>query len=184
MFQELMPVIKSRPLTITVASVADGKIRVCVVPQSQEKDDKINDKVRHHSEVAKIPDSAIKALTTPLALTGTPEELDRELGAKLATYAGSHEQLQHGLAQASQEITDALAAIEERKKDKGKGKTTPGAKNDAKEEKTKGKAPAAEAAGTLPLDWIAPPATPVLPTAVSGSDAAASDRDTHKKEER
>jgi PRTRC genetic system protein E len=169
MFQELMPVIKNRRLTITVASVAGGKIRVCVVPQSEEKDDKINDKVRHQSEVAKIPDAAIKALTTPLALTGTPEELDRELGEKLAAYAGSHEQLQDGLAQASQEITDALTAIEERKKEKAKGKTPTAAKNDTKEEKTKGKTPAAE---TAP------------PTAVSASDAAAGDRDTHQKEEK
>ncbi|HEY6770274.1 MAG TPA: hypothetical protein VI386_36490, partial [Candidatus Sulfotelmatobacter sp.] len=76
MFKELMPVIADRPLTITVAALADGKIRVCVVPQSQDKDGMVNDKLGYQKEVAKIPDASIKALTTALALTGTPEELD------------------------------------------------------------------------------------------------------------
>ena len=72
MFRELMPVIADRPLTITVAALADGKIRVCVVPQAQDKDGKINDKVGYQKEVTKLPDASIKALNTPLALTGTP----------------------------------------------------------------------------------------------------------------
>jgi hypothetical protein len=37
-------------------------------------------------------------------------------------------QLQHGVAQATQEITDAIKAIEERNKAKAKSKTTPSAK--------------------------------------------------------
>jgi hypothetical protein len=40
MFKELMPVITDRPLTITVAALADGKIRVCIVPQAQDKDER------------------------------------------------------------------------------------------------------------------------------------------------
>jgi PRTRC genetic system protein E len=136
MFRELMPVIADRPPTITVAALADGKIRVCVVPQAQDKDGKINDKLGYQKEVAKIPDASIKALTTPLALTGTPEELDAELCEKLTSYAGSHAQLQHGIAQATQEITDALQAIEERNKTKSKSKTVPPAKKEDKERKS------------------------------------------------
>src|SRR6266496_4293514 len=93
MFKELMPVIADRPLTITIAALAEGKIRVCVILQSQEKDGKINDKVGYQKEVVKIPEPSIKALTTPLALTGTAEELDAQLAEKLTSYVGAHAQL-------------------------------------------------------------------------------------------
>src|SRR5579864_6504436 len=73
-------------------------------------------------EVKKVPESAIKALTTPLALTGTPEELDAGLAEQLKTYAAAHEQLQHVIVQATQEIADAVKAIEERNKTKCKSK--------------------------------------------------------------
>jgi PRTRC genetic system protein E len=182
MFKELMPVIADRPLTITVAALTDGKVRVCVIPQSQEKDDKINGKVGYHKEVTKIPESSIKALTTPLALTGSPEELDAELPEKLTAYAGSHAQLQHGIAQATQEITDALKAIEERDKAKSKSKTGPSAKKADKEQKAE-QPPAPEA--TLPLHWLAPSAAPATPTAVSADDehADSNDRDENDEEE-
>src|SRR5579864_7015861 len=146
-----MPVIQDRPLTITVAAVAGGKIKVCVVPQSQDKDGKVNSKIGYQAEkeVKKVPESSIKALTTPLALTGTPEELDAGLCEKLTTYAGAHAHLQHGIAQAAQEIADALKAIEDRNKAKSKPKTAPTAKKDDKEQKVE--QPPAPAA-TLPLN--------------------------------
>lgn len=180
MFKELMPVIADRPLTLTVAALADGKIRVCVVPQSLEKDGKVNDKLGYQKEVAKIPDASIKALTTPLALTGTPEELDAGLCEKLTTYAGSHAQLQHGIAQATQEITDALKAIEDRNKAKSKTKTVLPAKKVDKEEKAE-QPPAPEA--TLPLHWLAPPAVPATPTVVSADDEPAGDQEHREHEE-
>jgi PRTRC genetic system protein E len=163
MFKELMPVLADRPLTITVAAVADGKIRICVVPQSQDKDRKVNDKIGYQKEVARIPDVSIQALTTPLALTGTPEELDAELTGKLTSYSGAHAQLQHGIAQATQEISDALKAIEERNKTKSKT-DSPGRKED--KTPTDQKPPDPE--GTLPLSWLAQPSTPA--TAVSAND--------------
>jgi PRTRC genetic system protein E len=180
MFKELMPVIADRPLTITIAGLADGKIRVCVVPQVQDKDGKVNDKVGYQKEVTKIPDESIKALTTPLALTGTPEELDAELCERLTTYAGSHAQLQHGIAQATQEITDALKAIEERNKDKSKSKTVSPAKKADKEQKAE--QPTAPEA-TLPLHWLAPPAANTTPAAVSARDESAGDQEHHEPEE-
>ena|ERR1700674_701891 len=180
MFKELMPVIAGRPLTITVAALADGKIRVCVVPQAQESDGKINDRVAHEKGVTKIPESSIKALTTPLALTGTPEELDADLPEKLTTYAGSHAQLQHGIAQATQEITDALQAIEDRSKAKSKSKVPPTAKTDDKERKDE--RPRAEE-GTLPLSWLAPSAANVTPTTVIAPDGPAGDEARHEQEE-
>jgi len=173
MFKELMPVIADRPLTITVAALADGKIRVCVVPQSQDRDGKINDKVGYQKEVTKIPDASIKALTTPLALTGTAEELDAELAEKLTSYAGAHAQLQHGISQATEEIAEALKAIEERNKTKSKPKSKidPPAQKDAKDEKQQRKKESAEPAATLPLHWLAPVTTPQPTlTAVSAND--------------
>jgi PRTRC genetic system protein E len=164
MFAELMPVIKDRPLTITVASVADGKIRVCVVPQSLKKDDAINDKVGHHKEVVKIPDATIQGLTTPLSLTGTPEELDRQLAETLTTYAASHERLQSGISRATQEIDEALKALEERNKAKTKPKPS---KDEGKKEQDATKVDAPVATQTLPLDWVKPPAAP---NAVSAND--------------
>ena len=82
MFTELMPLIEQRPLTITVAILNGGRqIRVNVVPQSLEKDGKVNDKIGYSNKdkIAKVPDEAIKALTTPLSLTGTAEEIDTDL---------------------------------------------------------------------------------------------------------
>ena len=165
MFKELMPVLQDRPLTITVVALAGGKIKVCVIPQSQDKDGKVNSKVGYQAEkeVKKIPESAIKALTTPLALTGTPEELDAGLAEQLTTYAQSHAQLQNGIAQATQEITDAVKAIEDRNKAKSKTKadTAAGKKDsvDAHEEKKTASAP--EQTATLPLAWCAAPAPAV-----------------------
>ncbi len=180
MFKELMPVIADRPLTITVAALADGKIRVCVVPQSQEKDGKVSDKLGYQKEVAKIPDASIKALTTPLALTGAPEELDAELCEKLTTYAGSHAQLQHGIVQATQEITDALKAIEDRNQAKSKSKVAPPGKKEDKEQK--GEQPQASVA-TLPLNWLAQPAAPAAPAAVSAHDEPTSDHERDEQED-
>jgi len=159
-FTELMPVIQDRPLTITVAAVAGGKIKVCVVPQSQDKDGKVNSKIGYQAEkeVKKVPESAIKALTTPLALTGTPEELDAGLAEQLTTYAAAHEQLQHVIVQATQEIADAVKAIEERNKTKSKSKAEKSAPAPTGERK---EAPAATQSETLPLAWCAPAAPAV-----------------------
>jgi PRTRC genetic system protein E len=171
MFKELMPVISDRPLTITVAAIAGGKIKLCVVPQSQEKDGKVNSKVGYQAEkeLAKIPDSAIRALTTPLALTGTPEELDAGLAEQLTTYAASHVQLQHGLAQATQEITNAVKAIEDRNKAKSKSKTDTGKKDPVDAPSEKKTAPEPDPNATLPLAWC----TSAVPaTAVSANDQA------------
>ena len=126
MFTELMPLIEQRPLTITVAVLNGGRqIRVNVVPQTLEKDGKVNDKIGYSSKdkIANVPDEAIKALTTPLSLTGTAEEIDAELAQVLREFAESHVQLQRTVDQAKQQIAEAVKAIEERDKNKAKVKT-------------------------------------------------------------
>jgi PRTRC genetic system protein E len=126
MFAELMPLIEQRPLTITVAVLRGSRqIRVNVVPQTLEKDGKVNDKIGYSSKdrIAKVPDEAINALTTPLSLTGTAEEIDAELAQALREFAESHVQLQKTVDQAKEQIAEAVKAIEERDKNKVKSKT-------------------------------------------------------------
>ena len=156
MFTELKPLIESRPLTITVASLADGRIRVNVIPQALPKDAEANSKIKysHKDEVAEVPESAVKALTTPLSLTGTPEEIDAALPQALLQYSEAHLHLQQTLDQAKTQISEAVKAIDEREKAKAKSKSSAGKASDKHangQEK-----PKADDVGLLPL-WCAQP---------------------------
>jgi PRTRC genetic system protein E len=90
MFVELMPLRKQRTLLITVARI-DEKMKVKVIP-------------------AKAKEGEDEALTTPLSYTGSPEELDRELGQHLASYVDSHLALGSTLAEAKAEMDAAARA--------------------------------------------------------------------------
>ena len=68
MFSELMPLLAGRTVLITVAREGDKAVRVCIIPKKAKDDEN-------------------PALTTPFSYTGTPEELDAELGKHLA---GAH----------------------------------------------------------------------------------------------
>ncbi len=155
MFRELMPLIENRPLSITVAALSGGRIRVNVVPQVLEKDSKVNDKVGYSNKdkIAKVPESAINALTTPLSLTGTPEEIDQSLTEALTQFVESHGRLQHTLDEASEQIADAVRAAEERDRNKSKPKNASSGTTDKKEEKKSG------SDQLLPL-WCAPASKP------------------------
>jgi PRTRC genetic system protein E len=166
MFRELMPLIKTRPLTITVAVEGDSRVRLNVVPKPIAKDKAANDKIGHtHSkEVAPIPDEAIHALTTPLSITGTPEEVDAGLCEALTKFAASHQTLQQSFDDAAANIANAVKAIDERErikkeKDKAANKKATTAASTKAEEPTK-------AESGLPLLFTAP-----ANTAVSTNDA-------------
>jgi PRTRC genetic system protein E len=152
MFKELHTLIQHRPLTITVAALGGDRIRVNVVPQSLESDNKVNDKVgfSNKDKIAKVPDSAIAALTTPLSLTGTPEEIDAELAQTLSAFTESHTQLQKTVEFATEQIAAAVKDIQERDKNKSKSSSVSAAKREEKSEK-----PAANNE-LLPL-WVKPP---------------------------
>ena len=139
MFTELMPLIEGRPLTITVAALSGGRIRVNVVPQKLGKDSKVNDKIGYSNKdkIANIPESAINALTTPLSLTGTPAEIDAELAQQLRNFVESYVGLQGSVDQARQEIAEAVKAIEERDKNRSKTRTATASKPDDKSQETK-----------------------------------------------
>ena len=99
MFTELMPLLRKRRLLLTLSLVDGDTIRATVVPQ-------------------KASETEDAAVATPLALTGTPEELDRELAQQLVEFTGAHLTLQTTLATAKAEIDAAAKAArdEARKK--------------------------------------------------------------------
>ncbi len=134
MFSELMPLIERRAITITVAALNEGRIRVNVVPMALAEDSKVNDRIGYSTKdkIAQVPESAIHALTTPLSLTGAPDEIDAQMAQQLKAYVDSHVALQKSVERAKQEIADAVKAIEERDKNRPKAKTATATKPDNK----------------------------------------------------
>jgi len=126
MFIELMLLIEKRAITITVATLKDGHVRVSVVPAALAEDSKVNEKIGYSSKdkITKIPESAVHALTTPLSLTGAPDEIDARLAEQLKVFVDSHVALQQSVDRARQEIAEAVKAIEERDKNRSKAKST------------------------------------------------------------
>jgi PRTRC genetic system protein E len=102
-FVELMPLLKERTLLITVARIKE-KLKVNVIP-------------------TKVKEGEKQAVTTPLSYTGSPEELDAQLGKHLASYVDSHVQLGSTLAEAKAEMEAAAKAARQRAKPSQQAKT-------------------------------------------------------------
>jgi PRTRC genetic system protein E len=94
MFAELMPLLRKRDILLTVSLVEGDTIRVTVVPR-------------------KTGDGEDNAVTTPLAITGSAEELDHQLPSQLVEFVGAHLQLQSTLTSAKAEIDAAAKAARE-----------------------------------------------------------------------
>jgi PRTRC genetic system protein E len=94
LFVELMPLLAGRTVLITVARVDDKTLRVNVIPVLAKPDDN-------------------PALGTPLTYTGSPEELDAELGKHLAGYVQIHQQTASTLAEAKATMEAAAKAAQE-----------------------------------------------------------------------
>jgi PRTRC genetic system protein E len=104
MFKELAPVLRDRAVLLTVALVDADQIRVNIVPK-------------------KLKDGDNDALTTPLSVTGTAEDLDAELSSTIVGFVGSHLQMKNTLEKAKAEMDAASkAALAEAR---AKAKTTP-----------------------------------------------------------
>jgi PRTRC genetic system protein E len=86
-----MPLLRRRGLIFTISLVEGDTIRATILPQ-------------------KSSDTEDNAVTTPLAITGTAEELDRDLPQQLVEFVGAHLQLQTTLASAKAEIEAAAKA--------------------------------------------------------------------------
>ena len=89
MFKELAPYLRQRAVLLTVTHIEDDQIRVNVIPQ-------------------KLKDGENAALTTPVTVTGTAEELDRDLPATLVNFVSAHLELKNTLDRAKSEM-DAAA---------------------------------------------------------------------------
>ena len=76
MFAELLPILRNRPVMLTLALVGDNAIRVNVIPKR-----------------LKDSDSGDDALTTPLTVTGAPDELDREFAGQLVGFTDAFAKL-------------------------------------------------------------------------------------------
>lgn len=94
MFEELMPLLRKRRLLLTISLVEGDTIRATVVPQ-------------------KVSETEDNAITAPLAITGTAEELDRELPQQLVEFTGAHLELHSTLASAKAEMDAAAKAARE-----------------------------------------------------------------------
>jgi PRTRC genetic system protein E len=108
MFKELLPVLRDRAVLLTVTLVDADQIRVNIVPK-------------------KLKDGDNDALTTPLSVTGTAEDLDAELSPTIISFVGSHLQMKNTLEKAKAEMDAAskAAQAEARAKAKTPAKTAP-----------------------------------------------------------
>lgn len=99
MFKELAALLRHRAVLFTVTHVEEDHFRVNVIPK-------------------KITDGENDALTTPVSLTGTVEDLDRELPQTLLHFVSSHLGLKNTLDRAKAEMEEAskAARAEARKK--------------------------------------------------------------------
>jgi PRTRC genetic system protein E len=99
MFKELAPLVRHRAVLFTVSHVEDDQFRVNVIPK-------------------KIIDGENDALTTPVSVSGTIEDLDRELPETLLHFVSSHLELKNSLERAKAEMEEAskAAKAEARKK--------------------------------------------------------------------
>ena len=105
MFKELAPYLRQRAVLLTVTRLEEDQIRVNVIPQ-------------------KLKDSENAALTTPLTVTGTAEELDRDLPTTLVSFVASHLELKNTLERAKSEMDAAAKAAQAGARNKSKTTAT------------------------------------------------------------
>lgn len=144
MFKELAPYLRQRAVLLTVTHLEEDQIRVNVIPQ-------------------KLKDGENTALTTPLTVAGTAEELDRDLPATLVNFVGAHLGLKNTLDRAKAEMDAAAKAAQAEARSKTK---TSSAKPAAKPEIVK----PAESAMPSPQTQPEPPKAASLFDAPPQSD--------------
>jgi PRTRC genetic system protein E len=107
-FQELMPLLGQRILILTLSRTNVDEICVNVIPKPikpVEKDESV-------------------VITTPLSLTGSPEELDRDLPRQLVEFVGAHLELSTTLQTAKEEMASAAKAARDAAKKSPSAKTS------------------------------------------------------------
>ena len=104
MFKELLPVLRDRAVLLTVTLIDTDQIRVNIMPK-------------------KLKDGDNDALTTPLSVTGTAEDLDAELSTTIISFVGSHLQMKNTLEKAKAEMDAASKAAQAEARAKSKTPT-------------------------------------------------------------
>ncbi len=107
MFRELLSILEGRTVMLTLARVDDTTVQVCVIPKRLKEATGEN------------------ALCTPLTVTGTADELDRDFAGQLSRYTSSVVKLGSNLAEIEATHSAAVKAVEEEKKkdlDRKRGK--------------------------------------------------------------
>ncbi len=147
MFKELVPILRSRAVVMTATALDDDQIRVNIVPK-------------------KMKDGDNDALTTPLSVTGTAEELDAQLGPTLVGFVASHLQMKNALEKAKADMDAATKAAQAEARAKAKSPAS----------KTPTKAEAAPAAVAVQPTKPAEPA-PAKPTSLFDAPAPTENED-------
>ena len=104
MFKELGPLLRQRTVVMILTRLEDETIRVNVIPR-------------------KLNESENDALTTPLSVSGTAEELDGELPSALVQFVGAHLELKNTLESAKEQMAAAAKAAKVEARSKATPKT-------------------------------------------------------------
>ncbi|HEY7208814.1 MAG TPA: PRTRC system protein E [Bryobacteraceae bacterium] len=117
MFTELAPLLADRTLLLTLSAAPGGTLRVNVIPKCRKEND-----------------AAEKALATPLSVTGTAADLDRDFPAQLTGYVQSILETDSTLNQIRETHKAAVKELEAENKKAldAKRKTNSGSKPEAK----------------------------------------------------
>jgi PRTRC genetic system protein E len=140
MFKELAPLVRHRAVLFTVSHVGDDRFRVNVIPK-------------------KVADGDNDALTTPVSVTGTVEDLDRELPQTLLHFVSSHLELKNSLERAKAEMEEASKAA------RAEAKKKPGSQITKKDPAVSSNKPAVVPEAAAPAKAESPKAASLFDTA-------------------
>jgi PRTRC genetic system protein E len=101
MFKELAPLLRHRSVLFTVSHLGDDQFRVNVVPR-------------------KIGDSENEALTIPVSVSGSAEDLDAQLPGTLVNFVSSHLELRNTLERAKADMAAAAKSAQAEARGKSK----------------------------------------------------------------
>ena len=101
LFSQLAPLLSHRAVLITVSKLDGDVVQVNFCP-------------------GQVKDSENQALTAPLCVTGTAEELDHDLVPQIIGFVSAHAKLNSNLAQIQLEVEEAEKAAREEAKKKQK----------------------------------------------------------------
>jgi PRTRC genetic system protein E len=100
-FTELLPILRNRTVMLTIALVNDDLLRVNVIPQRK---------------TTKESDTGDIALSSPLTVTATAQELDRDFARQIVSFSGSFQKAASNLQEIESAHAAAVKALEEERK--------------------------------------------------------------------